>query len=197
MLIVSEASALPGQPLCPLSGPPERSPEERGSRMQQSRMRCPATPEAASGNQDIFHWGNSWGLSVTPSPQGLSLRSSCFLGNGAGVRGAARRQACSHPCPSPPTTALGQTLRLPGPLLDFHDKYSNGDRQCGQPCSCQPGLLAGLINCFTISRPAGGPLVGCFCPPSGGRMEQAAECAWRQPPCAKLVTSFCRKMNLN
>lgn len=97
--------------------------------MQQSQMLCPTAPGAASGSQDVFRWGNSWCLSITPSPQGLGLRSSCFLGKGAGVRGATRRQACSHPpTPHPPTTALGQTLRLPGPLLDFHDKYSNGDR---------------------------------------------------------------------
>lgn len=70
--------------------------------MQQSRMLCPTTTGAASGNQDIFHWDNSWGLSVTPFPQGLGLRSSCFLGNGAGVRGATRRQACSHPLPLTP-----------------------------------------------------------------------------------------------
>ena len=99
--------------------------------MQQSQTLCPTAPGAASGSQDVFHWGSSWGLSVTPSPQGLGLRSSCFLGKGARVRGATRRQACSHPPPPPPlppTAALGQTLRLPGPLLDFHDKYSNGDR---------------------------------------------------------------------
>ena len=59
--------------------------------MQQSQTLCPTAPGAASGSQDVFHWGRSWGLSVTPSLQGLSLRSSCFLGKGARVRGATRR----------------------------------------------------------------------------------------------------------
>lgn len=70
--------------------------------MQQSQTLCPTAPGAASGSQDVFHWGSSWGLSVTPSPQGLGLRSSCFLGKGARVRGATRRQACSHPQPPTP-----------------------------------------------------------------------------------------------
>lgn len=84
---------------------------------------------------------------------------------------------------------------LSGPPLDFHDKYSNIDRYRGRPGSCQLCLLAALINCFTISRPAGGPLLDHFCPPSGRRMEQAAECIYRQPPCAERVTSPWGKKN--
>lgn len=84
---------------------------------------------------------------------------------------------------------------LSGPPLDFHDKYSNIDRYRGWPGSCQLCLLAGLINCFTISRPAGGPLLDHFCPPSGRRMERAAECSYRQPPCAQRVTPSRGKVN--
>lgn len=88
-----------------------------------------------------------------------------------------------------------ETNRLSGPPLDFHDKYSNIDRYGGRPGSCQLCLLAALINCFMISRPAGGPLLDHFCPPSGRRMEQAAECLYRQPPCAERVPSLQGTMN--
>lgn len=90
---------------------------------------------------------------------------------------------------------LGNKLRLSGPPLDFHDKYSNIDRYGGRPGSCQLCLLAALINCFMISHPAGGPLLDHFCPPSGRRMEQAAECLYRQPPCAERVPSLQGTMN--
>ena len=81
--------------------------------MQQSQTLCPTAPGAASGSQDVFHWGRSWGLSVTPSLQGLSLRSSCFLGKGARVRGATRRQACSHPPPPTPHDSPGTDAAPP------------------------------------------------------------------------------------
>lgn len=50
------------------------------------------------------------GLSITPSPQGLGLRSSCFLGNGAGVRAPPAGRPAPTPHYSPWTDA-----RLLGP----------------------------------------------------------------------------------